>query len=69
MSTRHGPTLIVTSCCFQLVYAVLNLAGADQRQDDLFSDETLLAKGRNALKGRKVEIGRASCRERVYLAV
>jgi hypothetical protein len=38
----------------QLVYAVLNVAGADQRQDDLFSTESLLAKGRSALKGLKV---------------
>jgi hypothetical protein len=38
----------------QLVYVVLNMAGADQRQDDLFSTESLLAKGRSALKGLKV---------------
>ncbi|KAF8532090.1 putative vacuolar protein sorting protein VpsB [Gautieria morchelliformis] len=37
----------------KLVYAILNLAGSDQRQDDLFSNETLLAKGRSALKGLK----------------
>ncbi|KAF8586314.1 vacuolar protein sorting-associated protein 45 [Ramaria rubella] len=37
----------------RLVYAMLNLAGYDQRQDDLFSNETLLAKGRSALKGLK----------------
>ncbi|KAA1469923.1 Sec1-domain-containing protein [Dentipellis sp. KUC8613] len=37
----------------RLVYAVLNIAGADQRQDDLFSTETLLAIGRSALKGLK----------------
>lgn len=37
----------------KLVYAILNLCGADQRQDDLFSNETLLAKGRSALKGLK----------------
>lgn len=35
---------------------VLNIAGADQRQDDLFSTETLLAKGFSALKGLKVLI-------------
>ena len=40
----------------QLVYVVLNIAGADQRQDDLFSTETLLAKGFSALKGLKVNI-------------
>ncbi|PFH53987.1 hypothetical protein AMATHDRAFT_73002 [Amanita thiersii Skay4041] len=37
----------------RLVYAMLNIAGADQRQDDLFSTESLLAKGRSALKGLK----------------
>ncbi|KAJ6621885.1 Sec1 family-domain-containing protein [Mycena sp. CBHHK59/15] len=37
----------------RLVYAFLNIAGADQRQDDLFSTESLLAKGRSALKGLK----------------
>ncbi|PVG02686.1 putative vacuolar protein sorting protein VpsB [Serendipita vermifera] len=37
----------------QLVYAVLNVAGADQRQDDLFSLENIFAKGRSALKGIK----------------
>lgn len=30
------------------------MAGSDQRQDDLFSTESLLAKGRSALKGLKV---------------
>lgn len=39
---------------FQLVYVFLNIAGSDQRQDDLFSTESLLAKGRSALKGLKV---------------
>ncbi|KAG7088311.1 hypothetical protein E1B28_012321 [Marasmius oreades] len=37
----------------QLVYVFLNIAGSDQRQDDLFSTESLLAKGRSALKGLK----------------
>ncbi|PPQ72304.1 hypothetical protein CVT24_004581 [Panaeolus cyanescens] len=37
----------------RLVYLLLNIAGADQRQDDLFSTESLLAKGRSALKGLK----------------
>ncbi|GJJ13177.1 hypothetical protein Clacol_007428 [Clathrus columnatus] len=37
----------------RLVYVFLNLAGSDQRQDDLFSNESLLAKGRSALKGLK----------------
>ncbi|KAF4617671.1 hypothetical protein D9613_005878 [Agrocybe pediades] len=37
----------------KLVYVLLNIAGTDQRQDDLFSTESLLAKGRSALKGLK----------------
>ncbi|KAG6332811.1 hypothetical protein ID866_6275 [Astraeus odoratus] len=37
----------------RLVYVCLNIAGADQRQDDLFSTESLLAKGKSALKGLK----------------
>jgi hypothetical protein len=42
----------------QLVYVILNMAGADQRQDDLFSTESLLAKGRSALKGLKVIVSK-----------
>ncbi|KAL9710999.1 vacuolar protein sorting-associated protein 45 [Leucoagaricus gongylophorus] len=37
----------------RLVYVALNVAGADQRQDDLFSTESLYAMGRSALKGLK----------------
>ena len=37
------------------MYVFLNIAGHDQRQDDLFSTESLLAKGRSALKGLKVQ--------------
>ncbi|KAI0695976.1 Sec1-like protein [Cytidiella melzeri] len=37
----------------RLVYVILNIAGSDQRQEELFSAETLLAKGRSALKGLK----------------
>ena len=37
----------------QLVYVFLNIAGSDQRQEDLFSAEALFAKGRSALKGLK----------------
>jgi len=44
------------SNCFQLVYVALNVAGADQRQDDLFLTESLFAIGRSALKGLKVQI-------------
>ena len=31
----------------------MNIAGSDQRQDDLFSTDSLLAMGRSALKGLK----------------
>ncbi|KAI9510581.1 Sec1 family-domain-containing protein [Russula earlei] len=37
----------------RLVYAILNIAGADHRQDDLYSTGSLLALGRSALKGLK----------------
>lgn len=50
MEYSNVPVLIP----FQLVYVFLNIAGSDQRQDDLFSTESLLAKGRSALKGLKV---------------
>lgn len=35
------------------MYVILNTAGSDQRQDELFSAEALFAKGRSALKGLK----------------
>lgn len=38
----------------RLVYVMLNFAGADVRQDDLFSNEGLFSKGRSALRGLKV---------------
>ena len=34
-----------------LINVILNLAGADQRQDDLFANENIFARGRSALKG------------------
>jgi hypothetical protein len=37
----------------QLVYVALNVFGADARQEDLFANESLLAKGRSVLKGIK----------------
>jgi vacuolar protein sorting-associated protein 45 len=43
-----------TNILSKLVYVLLNVAGAYQRPDDLFSTESLLAKGRFALKGLKV---------------
>lgn len=33
---------------------MLNLAGADQRQDDLFANENFFSRGKSALKGLKV---------------
>ncbi|GHJ83888.1 hypothetical protein NliqN6_0290 [Naganishia liquefaciens] len=37
----------------RLVYVTLNLAGADQRQDDLFMNESIFSRGKSALKGLK----------------
>lgn len=42
-----------TNYAVQLVYVLMNIAGSDQRQDDLFSTDSLLAMGRSALKGLK----------------
>ncbi|PWN40185.1 Sec1-like protein [Ceraceosorus guamensis] len=36
-----------------LVYVMLNIAGAEQRQDDLFSNENFFSRGKSALKGLK----------------
>ncbi|WFD18203.1 vacuolar protein sorting-associated protein 45 [Malassezia caprae] len=36
-----------------MVYVLLNLAGADQRQGDLFANENLFARGKSALRGLK----------------
>ncbi|PWZ01629.1 putative vacuolar protein sorting protein VpsB [Testicularia cyperi] len=36
-----------------LVFVLLHIAGADQRQDDLFANENFFSRGRNALKGLK----------------
>lgn len=33
---------------------MLNFAGADQRQDDLFANENFFSRGKSALKGLKV---------------
>ncbi|CED82751.1 vacuolar protein sorting-associated protein 45 [Phaffia rhodozyma] len=35
----------------RLVYAMLNFAGADQRQDDLFMNENLFSRGKSLVKG------------------
>ncbi|KAK1924702.1 Sec1-like protein [Papiliotrema laurentii] len=37
----------------RLVYVMLNFAGADVRQDDLFANESFFSKGKSALKGLK----------------
>ncbi|OXG32248.1 hypothetical protein J008_01006 [Cryptococcus neoformans] len=37
----------------RLVYAMLNFAGADIRQDDLFMNENFFSRGKSALKGLK----------------
>lgn len=37
-----------------MVYSMLNFAGADQRQDDLFANENFFSRGKSALKGLKV---------------
>jgi hypothetical protein len=37
----------------QLVYALLNITGTEQREEELFAMENLLSKGRNVLKGIK----------------
>ncbi|KAG9096034.1 vacuolar protein sorting-associated protein 45 [Ceratobasidium sp. 370] len=36
-----------------LVYVMLNIAGADQRQDDLFDNGNIFSRGKSALKGLK----------------
>lgn len=36
-----------------LIYVLLNFAGAEQRQDDLFANENLFSRGKSALKGLK----------------
>ena len=41
----------------RLVYVMLNFAGADIRQDDLFANESFFSKGKSALKGLKVGLG------------
>ena len=38
----------------RLVYVMLNFAGADVRQDDLFMNENFFSRGKSALKGLKV---------------
>ena len=40
----------------RLVYVMLNFAGADVRQDDLFSNDNFFSRGKSALKGLKVGV-------------
>ena len=44
----------VTADRARLVYVMLNFAGADVRQDDLFMNENLFSRGKTAIKGLKV---------------
>lgn len=44
----------VTADRAKLVYVMLNFAGADVRQDDLFMNENFFSRGKSALKGLKV---------------
>jgi hypothetical protein len=53
-ASRFWQAILASDSHPQLVYAVLNMSGADQRQDDLFSLENIFAKGRTALRGLKV---------------
>ena len=40
----------------RLIYVMLNFAGADVRQDDLFMNDNLFSRGKSALKGLKVSL-------------
>ncbi|WVN85192.1 uncharacterized protein L203_100337 [Cryptococcus depauperatus CBS 7841] len=58
--SAHIPTVIdslvsngVPTERARLVYAMLNFAGADVRQDDLFMNENFFSRGKSALKGLK----------------
>jgi vacuolar protein sorting-associated protein 45 len=42
-----------TDTRLQLVHVMLNFAGADQRQDDLFMNENFFSRGKSAMKGLK----------------
>jgi vacuolar protein sorting-associated protein 45 len=44
---------VLLSVITQLVFVMLNLAGAEQRQDDLFANENFFSRGKSALKGLK----------------
>lgn len=44
-----------------MVVVMLNFAGADQRQDDLFANENFFSRGKSALKGLKVRVTGQAC--------
>jgi vacuolar protein sorting-associated protein 45 len=44
----------ITADRARLVYVMLNFAGADIRQDDLFMNENLFSRGKSAIRGLKV---------------
>jgi vacuolar protein sorting-associated protein 45 len=46
----------ITADRARLVYVMLNFAGADIRQDDLFSNENFFSRGKSAIKGLKVSM-------------
>jgi hypothetical protein len=46
----------------KLVYVMLNFAGADVRQDDLFMNENFFSRGKSALRGLKVSMTNAVLR-------
>lgn len=53
----------------QLVYVMLNYAGADQRQDDLFMNENLFSRGKSLVKGLQVRSDASSSRPSFSLRI
>lgn len=53
VSSLCQPWLTCPRVWLQMVLAMLNFAGADQRQDDLFANENFFSRGKSALKGLK----------------
>ncbi len=49
----HRSSVLMLALPLQMVLAMLNFAGADQRQDDLFANENFFSRGKSALKGLK----------------
>lgn len=50
----------VTESDAALVHVMLNFAGAEQRQDDLFMNENFFSRGKTVMKGLKVSAGEGS---------